>query len=125
LAQEPLFDSVDGVACGALCAAAQERLGISAVAGMDEENAGAALYRKHVYIINSGDSVVGMIPTLQRMAALSLKLVHGARLGRPEEEGHIPRGVKRNAFAANPPESGRSICSWQKFAARRSRKSNG
>jgi glycine reductase complex component B subunit gamma len=100
----PAFESGRyGVACGAICAAAQERLGIHPVAGMDAENAGAALYRKHVYIINSGDSVVRMLPTLQRMAALGLKLVQGARLGRPEEEGYMPRGIKRNAFAAKPP----------------------
>jgi glycine reductase len=100
----PAFESGRyGVACGAICAAAQERLGIVAVTGMDGKNAGAALYRKHVYIINSGNSVVRMLPTLQRMAALGLKLVQGARLGRPEEEGFMPRGIKRNAFAAKPP----------------------
>ena len=59
----PAFESGRyGVACGAICQAAQERLGIHTVAGMDEENAGAALYCKHVYIINSGDSVVRMLP---------------------------------------------------------------
>ena len=100
----PAFESGRyGVACGAICQVAQERLGIYTVAGMDEENAGADLYCKHVYIINSGDSVVRMLPTLQRMVTLGLKLVQGARLGRPEEEGYIPRGIKRNAFAAQPP----------------------
>ena len=100
----PAFESGRyGVACGAICQAAQERLEIHAVAGMDEENAGAALYCKHVYIINSGDSIVRMLPALQRMVALGIKLVQGAPLGRPEEEGYIPRGIKRNAFAAKPP----------------------
>ena len=100
----PAFESGRyGVACGAICQAAQERLGIHAVAGMDEENAGAALYCKHVYIINSGDSVVRMLPALQRMAAVGIKLVQGAPLGRPEADGYIPRGIKRNAFAAKPP----------------------
>ena len=100
----PAFESGRyGVACGAICKAAQERLRIYAVAGMDEENAGAALYCKHVYIINSGDSVVRMLPALQRMVSLGIKLVQGAPLGRPEEEGYIPRGIKRNAFAAKPP----------------------
>ena len=100
----PAFESGRyGVACGAICQAAQERLGIHAVAGMDDENAGASLYCKNVYIINSGDSVVRMVPTLQRMVALALKLVRGEPLGRPEEEGYLPRGIKRNAFAAKPP----------------------
>jgi betaine reductase len=100
----PAFESGRyGVACGAICQAAQGRLGIQTVAGMDEENAGAALYCKNVYVINSGDSVVRMLPALGRMVALGLKLVQGAPLGRPEEEGYIPRGIKRNAFAAKPP----------------------
>lgn len=100
----PAFESGRyGVACGAICQAAQERLGIHAVAGMSEENAGAALYRKSVYIADSGSSVVRMAPVLQRMVALGLKLVNGVPLGTPEEEGYIPRGIKRNAFAAKPP----------------------
>ena len=100
----PAFESGRyGVACGAICKAAQERLGIYAVAGMDQENAGAALYCKNVYIINSGDSIVRMVPTLQRMVAVGVKLLQGTPLGRPEEEGYIPRGIKRNAFAAKPP----------------------
>src|SRR5207245_1724692 len=56
-----------------------------------------------VCIINSGDSVVRMLPALQRMVILGIKLVQSAPLGRPAEEGHIPRGIKRNAFAAKPP----------------------
>jgi len=100
----PAFESGRyGVACGAICQAAQERLGIQAVTGMSEENAGTALYRKLVYIIDSGSSVARMAPVLQRMVALGRKLVKGAPLGRPDEEGYFPRGIKRNSFAAKPP----------------------
>ena len=100
----PAFESGRyGVACGAICQAAEERLGILALAGMDEENAGAALYRKKVYIVNSSTSVTRMVPTLQRMADLGMKLVERTPLGTPEEEGYLARGVKRNAFAAKPP----------------------
>ena len=100
----PAFESGRyGVACGAICQALHEQLGIPAVAGMDKENAGAVLYQKHVYIINSGDSVVRMVPALQRMVALGLKLVRGERLGRPDEDGYLARGIKRNAFASKAP----------------------
>ncbi len=92
-----------GVACGALCLAAQQRLGIAAVTGMDEENPGADLYRRSVYIVASGSSVARMAAVLQRMAALGLKLAAGEPLGRPEKEGYLPRGIKRNEFAARPP----------------------
>ena len=100
----PAFDAGRyGVACGAICEAAQERLGIPAVAGMSEGNAGASLYQKSVYIVSSGGSVTQMVPVLQRMAELGMKLVRGMPLGKPAEEGYLPRGIKRNEFAAKPP----------------------
>ncbi len=100
----PAFESGRyGVACGAISQAAQERLGVHAIAGMDKENAGTALYRKSVHIIDSGNSALRMVPVLNQMATLGLKLVRGAPIGKPEEEGYIPRGIKRNEFAAKPP----------------------
>lgn len=100
----PAFESGRyGSACGAICQAAQQRLGISAVAGMDDENVGANLYRKNIYIVNSGTSIARMVPTLQRMAALGLKLVRQEAIGKPADEGYLPRGIKRNEFAAKPP----------------------
>jgi glycine reductase len=92
-----------GLACGAICAAAGERLGIPAVTAMEEDNPGASLYRKSVYIIGSGASVTQMAPVLQRMAALGVKLAQGKPLGKPAEEGYLPKGIKRNEFAAKPP----------------------
>ena len=100
----PAFESGRyGMACGAICQAAIDRLGLPAVTGMDEENAGAGLYRKSVYIVNSGPSVARMLPVIQRMVAVGLKLVEKTPLGKPREEGYLPRGVKRNEFAAKPP----------------------
>ena len=100
----PAFESGRyGVACGAICQAAQERLRIPVVTGMDEKNAGASLYRKSVYIVNSGASVARMVPVIQRMVSLGLKLVAHADIGKPEEEGYLARGIKRNEFAAKPP----------------------
>jgi glycine reductase len=100
----PAFESGRyGVACGAVCHAAQARLGIAAIAGMDENNAGAALYRKSVYIIDSGPTVARMSAALARMTALGVKLARGAAPGKPEVEGYFPRGVKRNEFAIKPP----------------------
>jgi betaine reductase len=100
----PAFESGRyGIACGALCAAAQQRLGIACVAGMDEDNVGASLFQKNVYIVNSGVSIARMAPTLQRMAALGMKLVQGEPPGKPFDEGYLPKGIKRNEFAAKPP----------------------
>jgi glycine reductase complex component B subunit gamma len=100
----PAFESGRyGIACGAICQAVQARLGLAAVAGMDEDNVGASLYRKNIYIVNSGISIARMVPTLQRMAALGVKLAHGQPLGKPADAGYLPRGIKRNEFAAKPP----------------------
>jgi len=100
----PAFESGRyGIACGALCQAAQQRLKIAVVAGMDEDNVGAGLYRKSIYIVNSGASIAKMVPTLQSMAALGLKLANHTPIGKPDDEGYLARGVKRNEFAAKPP----------------------
>ena len=48
----PAFESGRyGIACGGVCQAAQQHLKIVAVAGMDENNVGANLYRKNIYKI--------------------------------------------------------------------------
>ena len=100
----PAFESGRyGIACGAICQAVQQRLGLATVAGMDEDNVGASLYRKKIYIVSSGTSIARMVPTLQLMAALGLKLVRQEAIGKPADEGYLPRGIKRNEFATKPP----------------------
>jgi len=92
-----------GVACGALCASAYERLGIPVITGMAAENAGADLYRKRIHIVDSGSSATQMVPTLKRLTELGLRIAAGGSLGRPTEEGYLPRGIKRNELALKPP----------------------
>jgi glycine reductase len=100
----PAFESGRyGIACGAICQAVQQRLGLATVAGMDEDNVGAGLYRKQIYIVDSGPSVARMVPALQRMTRLGLKLARRESIGKPADEDYLPRGIKRNEFAAKPP----------------------
>ncbi len=87
-----------GMACGAICEAVAGRLGIPAVTGMFPENPGVESYRKSVYIVETKASSVGMRDAAPRMAALALKLARGEVLGSPEEEGYLPRGIRRNIF---------------------------
>jgi glycine reductase len=91
-----------GVACGAFAAAVQEQLGIPAVAAMDSDNVGVELYRKKVYIVPSGRAAAQMLNILDKMARLGLKLVAGEALGRPAQEGYIPRGITQVSFAEIP-----------------------
>jgi glycine reductase len=88
-----------GTACGAVCEAVWERLGIPTVTGMFPENPGVELYKQSVYVIETKSSSIGMKDAAQRMASLALKMAKGESLGSPEEEGHIPRGIRKNAFS--------------------------
>lgn len=87
-----------GMACGAVCAAVQERLNIPAVTGMYEENPGADLYKKDVYIVKTGNSAAQMRKALPELGRLAAKLARGEAVGSPAEEGYLARGIRRNIF---------------------------
>ncbi len=89
-----------GIACGAVCAAVVNRLGIPAVTGMFSENPGVELSRKTVYIVDTKGTTAGMREAAQKMSRLAAKLLKGEPLGFPEEEGYLPRGTRRNVFVA-------------------------
>jgi len=91
-----------GQACGALCQAVGRELGIPAVTGMHEENPGVELYHRDVYVIRTGDTARNMAADLAAMLRLGRKLVDGAPVGRPGEEGYFPRGEVRAELAAQP-----------------------
>jgi betaine reductase len=88
-----------GVACGALCAAVQTKLGVPAVTGMHAENPGVELYRRHVHIVETGAEAGRMLAEVARVIALGLKLVRGEPLGAPALEGYFARGVTRHVVA--------------------------
>ncbi len=88
-----------GIACGETCKLAKEELGIEAVTGMYLENPGVELCKSKVYIIETGPSARSMAEAMARMVQLGLKLISKAPIGRPQEEGYIPRGIKRNIIS--------------------------
>ncbi len=94
-----------GIACGAICAAVMNRLGIPAVTGMFPENPGVESFRKAIYIVETKGTTAGMRDGAAKMSRLALKLAKGEPIGSPEEEGYIPRGLRSNYFA---PETGAS-----------------
>jgi len=87
-----------GMACGAVCAAVQERLKIPAVTGMYEENPGADMYKKAVYIVKTGNSAAQMRTAVPALARLAGKLARGEAMGSPAEEGYLARGIRKNVF---------------------------
>jgi len=89
-----------GVACGALAAAVQAELKIPAVTGMHAENPGVDLYRRQVYIVETGAEATRMLAEVTRLVALALKLVRGEAIGAPATEGYFARGLTRNVEVA-------------------------
>ena len=89
-----------GVACGAIAKEVEEKLGIPVLTAMYIENPGADLYKKHVYIVETKNSAVGMRDALPKIASLALKLAKGEEIGSPSEDNYIERGIRKNYFAA-------------------------
>jgi len=88
-----------GVVCGALCAAVQTELKIPAVTGMQAENPGVELYRRRVYIVQTGAEAARMLDEVKRLVALGLKLARREAIGTPAAEGYFARGVTHNVVA--------------------------
>lgn len=96
----PAFDAGRyGIACGAVCRAAQQKLGIPAVTGMYEENPGVDLFAKSVYIVQTGESAAGMAGAVSRMVSIALRLGADEDPGTPSEAGYFPRGELVNVLA--------------------------
>jgi glycine reductase len=89
-----------GLACGRVCSAVAEQLGIAVVTGMSPDNPGVELSRQRVHIVASGPTPVSMVPTMQRMAALGLKLARKEPVGPPTDEGYIARGFRFTELSA-------------------------
>lgn len=88
-----------GVACGTICKAVEERLGIPVISGMYEENPGVDMFRKDLIIVKTPNSAAGMPKVLPVIAGLVKKLAEGAEILGPSEEGYLERGIRVNYFA--------------------------
>ena len=87
-----------GLACGTLARAAAER-GIPAVCAMEPDSPGVSAAGGAAYIVPTGGSVAEMKHVLPRVAKLAERLGRGESLGPPEEEGYLPRGVRKNELS--------------------------
>jgi glycine reductase len=87
-----------GIACGAVCDAVAQKLNIPVITGMYEENPGADMYKKSVYIIKTGNSAAKMRQAIPAMAKLALKLGKGEAIGTPAQEGYLPKGIRTNIW---------------------------
>ena len=66
-----------GLACGAVCEAAAELMGIPAVSGMHEENPGTALFRSKACIVPTGSNASSMKAAIPAIASVVLAFGKG------------------------------------------------
>jgi glycine reductase complex component B subunit gamma len=88
-----------GVACGTVTEAVQKKFDIPAVTGMYIENPGVDLFKKNIFIVQTGNSAGSMREAVTYMTKLIFKMLNNESLGAPEEDHYIPRGIRKNYFA--------------------------
>lgn len=88
-----------GVACGTICKAVEERLGVPVLTAEYEENPGVDMFRKDVIIVKTGDSAATIRKAVPVMAALVKKMATGEEILGPDIEDYHERGIRVNYFA--------------------------
>lgn len=83
-----------GLACAEVCKVALT-LGIPAVTGMHPENPGVLSYPSEIIVIPTSLTSADMAAALATMVRLAVKLAGGTALGPAQEEGYLPRGIRR------------------------------
>ena len=96
----PAFNSGRyGVSCVEISNCVAEGLGISCVTAMHEENPGVGFYREYrnlkVFLLPTRETAAGMNEALGAIARFTLRLGSGEEIGPAQEEGYIPRGIRR------------------------------
>ena len=97
------------VACGAVCKAVQDELGIVAVSAMDESAPGMDMYRKEVYFTKTSNNSREMVKNINDMVKLAMylcedkagkptDLISLEHLPDPEEYNYFKRGQLRNVY---------------------------
>jgi len=87
-----------GMACGTICKAVSEKLGIPVVSAMYSENPGVDSFRKDLYILKTADSAADMRKAAPNLAAFALKLGKKEEIGNAADEGYFSRGIRKNVF---------------------------
>ena len=73
-----------GVACGTICKAIEERLGIPVLSGMYIENPGADMFKKDVILVETGNSAATMRKAVPKFVNLIQKMATGEEILGPK-----------------------------------------
>lgn len=87
-----------GIACADICKAVGKQLDIPTVTGLYIENPAVLMYKGDILIAETGKSAAYMKNAVPIMVKLAQKLLNNEKLGLPEDEGYIPRGIRINIF---------------------------
>lgn len=91
----PAFDAGRyGLACGAVCQAAQA-IGIPGVTAMHRDNPGVVTYKRDAIIVPTSSNAAEMKEALSRVVPIAIKLGTGQDLLPAADEGYIPRGNRQ------------------------------
>jgi len=89
-----------GMACGGVAEIANEELDIPVISGLYPENPGYDMYKNYAYFVETTNSAAGMRNAIPDMVNLITSFIEkDGDLGRPEEEGYLPRNLRVNEFA--------------------------
>ena len=88
-----------GVACGTICKAVEERLGVPVLTGMYEENPGEYMFKKDIITVQTGNSAATLRKSLPKIVNLIKKMATGEEILGPSVEGYLERGIRVNYFA--------------------------
>jgi glycine reductase complex component B subunit gamma len=91
-----------GVACGRLCEAVTDRLGLPAVTAMFRDNPGVPVSVRGAYILPTSETSVGMREALEQLVEFALKLAARSPVGPADEERYLPRGRRINVIVERP-----------------------
>lgn len=99
-----------GVACGTICKAVKERYQVPVITSINEENPGAEMFKKDMYVLRGGNIASRMRADVKAMVNLANKILRGEEVGSAEEEGYFARGIRRQVWRADQkPASERMI----------------
>ena len=94
-----------GVACGNICKAIEDKLGIPAVTSMNEENPGVEMFKQDVIIFKGGNGAVKMRKDVAAMVGYVNKVLAGEPSLGADIEGYFARGCRHERFLEDKREN--------------------
>ncbi len=92
-----------GHICVELCQTVADALHLPCVAAMHPENPAVSSYREYhnerVFLLPTAETAAGMADAVKALARFACRLGSGAEIGPADEEGYLPRGIRRIAKA--------------------------